>query len=316
MKLEMRWNSFWFSPAPYFNLALFRIIIVVYQLKVLFSRRYLQKLVATESWSDAFFDPLPVIELLLSPLMGERPSVVLIHIIFWLAVASGVCGVLGICARSTFAVFAVLNIGIRGYLWCFGEWHHPECVLLIVLCFLPFTAFDKPHGIFQLLRAVAASLCASTRERVAWLQQQREDYNWYPRLVQVLLAIAYFSAGLEKLRNGGFDWVNGYTLKYYLITYGWMYRGVLDSLELAGYHYLLIVMSVGVLLWELCFPLILFIRCLSAPFLIGGVLMHFILWKLLVVNFADFVVLYFAFVPWSSLLSGSIRCGARRQAPA
>ena len=41
---------------------------------------------------------------------------------------------------------------------------------------------------------------------------------WPLRLIQILFALVYFDAGLSKLHASGLDWVNGYTLQYYLAT--------------------------------------------------------------------------------------------------
>lgn len=40
--------------------------------------------------------------------------------------------------------------------------------------------------------------------------------NWSVRLVLILIAIGYFTAGISKVRYGGIDWLDGETLSYYL----------------------------------------------------------------------------------------------------
>ena len=93
-----RWNSYWFSPALLFNLAICRIVIVGYQL-VHLETRY-NYFLAPATFPDFLYDPLVVLQLLIGPFgMEYRPPLEVLIAIYWVTLIAGVLAFIGLKTR-------------------------------------------------------------------------------------------------------------------------------------------------------------------------------------------------------------------------
>jgi hypothetical protein len=91
--------------------------------------------------------------------------------------------------------------------------------------------------------------------------------------VKLLLALAYLSAGVEKLLTAGPQWADGRSLQTYLIEH-YLYSGRTQGLFLAKRPWLCRMVSAGVLSWELSFWLVLIFPVMTWIYVIAGVLFH------------------------------------------
>lgn len=89
------------------------------------------------------------------------------------------------------------------------------------------------------------------------------------RLTQLTIALGYFFAGSTKLAKSGLDWINGYTLQGIMVEY---HSGWTDTLS--RHHFLLVLMSIGLLVGQVGFPLVLVWRATRWFFLPVAVLFH------------------------------------------
>jgi hypothetical protein len=99
-----------------------------------------------------------------------------------------------------------------------------------------------------------------------------EQSHWlFP--MQCLIAQAYFSAGLCKLRSAGLTWCNGQSLQVYLLE-SYLILGTKQTLALAQNRLACRWASTAVILWELSFPTTLVVPALAPAYLLFGAAFH------------------------------------------
>jgi hypothetical protein len=90
---------------------------------------------------------------------------------------------------------------------------------------------------------------------------------------KLLLALVYLSAGVEKLRVAGLRWIDGESLKAYLVEH-YLYSGRAQALFIAKRAALCRALSTLVLAWELTFWLVLVFPATTWVYVAGGLLFH------------------------------------------
>jgi len=98
-----------------------------------------------------------------------------------------------------------------------------------------------------------------------------ERYGWPIRTAMIVIALAYFLAGLQKWRYSGLPWVTSDNLRY--ILYGQSHPDGL-ALFIADRPLLAHAFAAGSLLLETCFPLLLFVPKLRWLFIPSVIAMH------------------------------------------
>jgi hypothetical protein len=96
---------------------------------------------------------------------------------------------------------------------------------------------------------------------------------WELTLVKVAIAQLYFSAGLQKVRNSGLNWINGKTLQAYLLE-NYLWSDQKAGLQLALKPQLCMLASILVLFFELSFWIIIPVPALTPVYVTGAVLFH------------------------------------------
>ena len=128
------------------------------------------------------------------------------------------------------------------------------------------------------------------------------------------VGLVYLDAALRKLFTAGADWVNGYTLQYYLYSDA-SRRGSEFGLWLARQHTAACVLSWVTILWEGTFFLVLIFPRLVWIYLPLGIGLHVGMALAGVASFPQFMALYAAFIPLLWDYGGrslAIRCGLLR----
>lgn len=97
--------------------------------------------------------------------------------------------------------------------------------------------------------------------------------RWELVLIKIAIAQLYFSAGLQKLRQGGWSWCNGRSLQGYLLeNYCWSDQR--PGLWLARHQALCAILSTLTLVFELTFWIIIFFPFLTYGYLAAVLLFH------------------------------------------
>ena len=96
-----------------------------------------------------------------------------------------------------------------------------------------------------------------------------KERKWVISLIQIVIAACYFLAGLEKLTISGGDWLSAVTMSTYLSR-----SDTSVGLWMSQQPILCLGLSVGAILFQLTFPLVLFLRRFKSPILISGIIFH------------------------------------------
>jgi hypothetical protein len=184
-----------FVAAPGLRLAALRVLICTYAMVWLVG---FAPILLSGLWFPAErFEPIGVTSLLdapLSPALGLA--------IWAVSVVAGAATLLGWRYRVIAPIFALSLLWVTSYRNSWGMIFHSENLLVmhvLILALLP--------------AADAWSLDAQRDARVrARGQQAHPRYGWGPRLMATVTALAYVLAGVAKLRNAGFVWLDGEVL--------------------------------------------------------------------------------------------------------
>jgi hypothetical protein len=203
------------------------------------------------------FRPISFMELL--PGMPPKPLVVALQA---LGVLAAVLAALGLRTRVTLPLAWACGVFLNGMLTSTGKVVHNDLVLL--LCLVPLLAARSADA-----WSLDAKRAAGTRPDLA-----SRLYGWPLRTAAIVVAGAYFFAGLAKLVNSGPAWVTSDNLRWALYASG-------DSdlaLFIADRPWLAHVLAAGTLLVELGFPLVLLFPRTAWIFVTGAVALHAGIW--------------------------------------
>ena len=300
-----RWNQYWFRDAPLINLSICRILIVSFQSVWLWV--YRSHLLAAGDFPRHLYDPLGIIYLLFSPfgprnLLGETA----LSTLFAITVIAGIGALIGYHTRTSLGVFALGNIVLVGYAYSFGEIHHPEALMIIALVLLVMSPSGEVLTVDSNREGIGSSESGLRTSLRTEVEKQSEFASWPLLLIQVLFALIYFDAGISKIAESGADWMNGYTLQYYLGQDGLRWNSDL-GVWLSEKHTLAKVMSVAALYFESTFFLVLLVPRLALLYLPLGIGMHVGIYLAMKAPFFQFLVLYSVFVPWARVISKLLR---------
>lgn len=226
---------------------------------------------------------------------------------------------LGIDTNIPWISFAVMPVLILAcLLFAFGKWTKPTIIAIIVMIFYMKGVRDSFSGdvhhreipIFALLILFLASKC----ERMFGIDARKKNLppieawqsSWPLRAMQVYIAMFYFWALMAKVRLSGLDWfTGGGRIQEVLISRalrdGFTPTGEVVNLsiawELAQQPGLVWACGALVFLFELFFPLILFVRDwrLKVLALLGATTFHLANYFLMNVQFFLYPFVFVAF---------------------
>lgn len=289
------WRGYWFRDAPLFDLAVCRIVIVATQLKILVSSSYDSQ----AAMPDALYDPLPVLHLMLAPVGWDfRPSLVMVEGLHDLTLAAGVLALVGLFTNLGLVLFAAGNVFLQAYQYSFGNFHHPEGPIMIALLILALSPAGGVLSIDYLRRRVRWDARRLRFEPARRFDRKSPFAGWPLRLIQWTIALVYLSAAGAKLRDGGLDWANGYTLRYYFVQDG-LRSGSDLALWFGSQHLLAQWLSWLTLFVEGTFFLAVLFPPLAWFYLPAAGALHLGIELTLRAPFFHWVALYSAFIPWS-----------------
>jgi hypothetical protein len=236
---------------------------------------------------EALFQPVSFMKLL--PGMPGHDLTVALQIA---GVAAALLAAAGLWARATLPLALACALVLNGMLNATGKIVHNDVLLL--LCMVP-------------LVASPARTCAAWSLRPSWLGPRRdrppatgEAYGWPVRTAMVVVALAYFFVGFQKLRFSGLDWVTTDNLR-------WVLYASSDSqsepnqlaLFIADRAWMAHLLAAGTIFLELFFPLALVWPRLRWLFVPGVVSLHLGIWLMMGLDYsAQALTVIIVFVNW------------------
>ena len=297
-ELLNRWNAYWFRPAPLFELAICRIVIVAYQLYYLVRSDYRRVLLERSALPDSLYSPLPVLHFLTWPFgSGYRPPFAVLEVILWITLVAGILALIGLRTNLSLVIFAIANVFIQAYLYSFGDFHHPEALMLITLLILALCPAGGVLSVDDLWRRFRSNTKRRKFEVFDITQETSIFGSWPLLLVQWMFALIYFSSAMWKLAKSGLGWMNGYTLQYYLLQDGLRWGSDL-GVWLGQHHSLVWIMSFVTILFEGTFFAVLIFPGLAWLYVPMGVALHTGIYVAMRAPFFQYLAIYVVFVRW------------------
>jgi hypothetical protein len=205
-----------------------------------------------------------------------------------LGIGAAVLAAVGLRTRFTLPLAWACGVFLNGMLTSTGKVVHNDVLLL--LCLVP------------LLVAPASDAWSFDARRAALGPRTRVSarYGWPVRTAAVVVAGAYFFAGLAKLVNSGPAWVTSDNLRWALYASG--DSGV--ALFVADRPWLSHLLAAATLLLELGFPLVLLFPRTAWLFVPGAVALHTGIWLAMGLDYsAQAATVVVVFVNWPSLVA-------------
>lgn len=298
MSIQSAWNGYWFRDAPYFDLAFIRILIVGLQCFVLLSTVF-EGLIYVIGLDDALYAPLPLLRVFMLPWgWGARPDGAWVIGVFWLTLAFGGLSLVGLITNVSFMLFALGNLFLQVYIYSFGDFHHPEAVMMIALLAFALSPCGKVLSVDSLLRKPRT---VEVPPGLSLLDYRGPHAGWPIKLIQWFFPLMYWSAFFGKVRVG-LDWANGYTLQYYMVHDSLRKGGLELAMWLSSHHDMILWAQVVILIFQATFFLVIPFPRLRWIFLPIGVLFHLANYWIFKADFPQWIVLYAVFIPWAEVI--------------
>jgi hypothetical protein len=295
-RVRALWNRFWFSDAPYFDLAVLRLIAVGMQLFYMLNEQF-SDLTYVYTLPSSVYAPLPLLRALLWPwgLTGPPPSQV-VFALYGLSVLCGFLALAGLLTNLSLLLFALGCLFLQLFVFSFGQYHHPEAILLLALMAIALGPSGRVLSVDSLLqrRRQAAA-------RVPLLTYGGEFAGWPVRFIQCLFPLVYISAAVAKIASNHYslDWANGYTLQYYLIQ-DYVRKDLPLAMWASQFHVLIFLSQFVVLAYQCTYWAVVPWPRLRWLYLPLGVAFHLGNYLILYAPFPQWIALLAAYIPWAS----------------
>lgn len=298
-------DEHWFGPLPGFYLSLARVVVFGgVLLFLLFPFPFGEPgELARQHWfggaDGTLYQPLPALKVLLLPFgpWGEvRPGPAFLQAAWLIGVVTAIGAALGIRARLNMLCCAAATTLMYAHAYSYHDFHHPDAPLVIALWVF---ALGPISGVGSWKRLMAQVRNAirnrQFRPRISEADA-RPVIRWPLRLMQWVMVLVYFSAGISKFEHGGLDWFNGHTLGYYLTQDGvkWL-DAAGPGMWLAQHPTLLVWMSVGTVAFELTFVLAVLFPRVAWMYVAVGSMLHIAIYMLQRAPFFQFMLIYVVF---------------------
>jgi hypothetical protein len=336
-----RLHAWCFAPSARYQLGIFRVALTSWILHD-FVVRLFPRLDAIAGRSRDFLDPsllARAVDNLSLPLPPEPGSLELLRAF---AYALACASLLGVTTRLSLIALATLNLYLGAAVNSWGYSAHSTALpalLLVILAVAPGATTFSCDTLFDAWRARRRGEATRFFERVFGGAVSA----WPIRLALLLLCLFYFASGHSKLRHSGPRWADGRTLDFYLsggsvlgggqpqrflsdpqapaaakwrdgyglVDYAYLGRPTPIGRSLSRSPSLVRLLSLGTLLFELSFPLVLLGRRLTFAYLLAGTLFHAGIMLTLQIDFWSSLVVYLLFVDWLALARWLKRRAAR-----
>jgi TQO small subunit DoxD len=287
------WHRYWFAPAPCFDLAVVRIVACTLQLYLILSRHQYNEIQLQAALDDAVYDPIVILNMFHLFLgWGFRPGFEILGTVFFISIAAGALSLIGLLTNLSLVVFAATSVYLQAYLYSFGDFHHPEAVMMIALSLLALSPSGRVLSLDAWLRRRRRDDAASM------LDVRSEFAGWPLKLIQWFFVLMYLSAVWSKLSLSGLDWANGYTLQFYLARDGFRW-GSPFGVWMSQFHLFILLGQIGVLLFQSTFALAVIFPKLRWIYVPAGLGLHVMIFLTLRAPFFQWIALYAVFIPWS-----------------
>lgn len=277
MMIVRAWPASWFRPASPQALALCRILFYAMLLALYGGTQF--RFVAEVA--PLYWEPISFLAILAPEGPPSADAIGVLQLVWKIALVASLAG---LATRVSTAVACGLGLYLIGLSYCVSRPSHEMAAAAIALLVLALSRCGDVWSLDALL---------SRRRDVAW----SGEYRWPIQLVRVAISLAFFSAGLSKLRNGGLGWIFSDTLQLTIAE-----RALPLGVWLAQWPAACRALAAGIITIELFHPLALFSRRAACFFVPGSIAMLLGFWLVLGIPFWPLLWLHGFWIPWDRLL--------------
>ena len=282
------WTGYWFAPAPVLDLSIVRIVIVGAQLLLLlFYGSYdIERFEEFSELEHALYHPIPAFRIATIFFgLDFRPDFTFLLIIYWSTVLVGFMALVGIFTNISMGLFLFGNVFLIGFLYSFGDFHHTQAPLILCLVVLMLSPCGRVLTLDRQMSSTPSKDVVAETDMMA---------GWPIKLMQWVFALIYVSAFLEKMVFiGGLDWLNGFTLQYYMAR-DTLWRGSLMGDWMHRHHELI--------LFQGTFWISLIFTRLKWIYVPLGFAFHVMIYVQLNAIFMEWMAVYVVFVPVTAFI--------------
>jgi hypothetical protein len=290
-RLHAAWDAYWFRPGSLRRLAYCRILFFTFFL--IYHNMHDRGGLTSFSGTDVYAPML--ITRVLHDILGVpylTPSVQ--YLLYVLMVAFAAASLLGLRTGLSTMLTALVYTYLKAEAYSHGGYvHHPDAIVALSLWALALSPCGEVLSL-DALRRRRGGTAFPARAVTGDVRSTSILATWPVRFISLFLAIAYFLAGGCKVwLGGGLGWVNGDTLRYYLVQ-GAMPLGM----RLSDHHLVTQLMSIVTVLFELTFWLVLVFPALTWIYVLYGLSFHIGSIYLMNVHFIPFLMGYVFLLDW------------------
>jgi hypothetical protein len=242
----------------------------------------------------ALFDPVSLLKLL-----SAMPSHDVAVTVQAVGVLAALCAAAGLLPRASFPLALGCSIFLNLMLNATGKIVHNDVVL--TLCLIPLVA--SPRTASSAYRLSPPWRPAGRRGDEP--PPRGEAYGWPLRTAMIVVALAYFFVGVQKLRFSGVEWFTSDNLRWVLYASSDAHASPNQvALFVAGHAWLAHLLAAGTIALEVGFPLCLVFPRLRWIFVPGVVLLHLGIFLAMGLDYsAQALAAIVVFVDWPFLLA-------------
>lgn len=206
-------DRYFFSTSRYPNMGLIRLLLIgLCIMQVYRNYRMLDVFVSIDPIIDALHRPSALIGLLPLPFPIQKEYLHTFTIAFY---AVGVFAMLGIFTRVSVFIFTIMLLYIIDIQAARGVFDHEYTLTGLILLALVFVPGTKNFSIDRFIDWKRHK--SKYHNSSFWnVMIGKPEYVWGYKLILILAACTYVTSGVSKVRWGGFQWLDGQTLTYYL----------------------------------------------------------------------------------------------------
>jgi hypothetical protein len=277
-----RVRTFFLDPSAPTNLAVCRIIFFTWLYGCFFG----YDLAEWTRFPADTWDPVWFVEL-----VGPLPSAQTLSVLGVVWKTSLLLGALGLFRQVTFGVAALLGAYALGLTASFSKGNY-DIGMPVILLF-----------VFWIARSTDAlsldALIARGTDKTP--PSPSGEYTWPIATGRLLLALAFFAAGVSKLRHGGVDWVVTDNLRWLFIGQQYTHTPALNwAAYLANFPWLCRFLAGATIALELSYPLALFVRRARPWLVVGMIGLQLAIHVFMGVNYLTFLVANVFWVDWAA----------------
>jgi hypothetical protein len=278
-----RVRRFFFAASAPTNLAVCRIIVLAWLFGCFAGYDPAQwARLPADTWKPVWFVEL----------FGPLPSAGTLFVLGVVWKAALALGALGLWSRVSLGVAAGLGAYVLGLTGSFSKPNYDIGLPVILL------------GVFWVARS------SDALSLDAWIARRRGqpaptpsgEYTWPLALGRVLIALAFFAAGVAKLRHAGLDWITTDNLRWLFLAQQYTHAPPVGwAASLAAFPGLCRLLAAGTVALEAGYPLALFVGRLR-PGIVGGVItLQLGIHLLMGINYLAFLIANVVWVDWAAL---------------